>query len=165
MLANLVNSLFGNNNTTAETEVTTPDKTDPKAARNRRKKDSKKRDDQRSKPAQTASAFESGKTLHATDQNFKAMVLDSPVPVLVDFWAPWCGPCQAMGPAIDALAVDVGHEARIVKVDVDQNPQISAQYGIRSIPTMMVFAGGEKKKSMMGLTSKGKLAKILARYA
>ncbi len=108
---------------------------------------------------------EDGTVLHATDENFRAVVLDSPVPVLVDYWAPWCGPCQAMGPVLDQLATEMGDRARVVKLNVDDNPGVSGRYGIRSIPTLMIFDGGKRKKTFTGLTSKGKLARALSRLA
>ena len=79
---------------------------------------------------------------HVTDATFEQEVLKSDVPVLVDFWAPWCGPCQILGPTIDALAEEVTG-AKVVKLNVDENPSVASQYGIMSIPSLKVFKGGQ----------------------
>ena len=89
------------------------------------------------------------------------MVLKSEVPVVVDFWAPWCGPCKAMGPVLEELAAQLGPGARVVKLDVDDNPRTSARYNIRSIPTMMIFTGGEIQEVLVGLQSKDRLVNLL----
>ncbi len=107
-----------------------------------------------------------GKYLTATDQNFKAEVLDSGKVALVDFWAAWCGPCQMLGPVIDDLAGDYEGKAVIAKVNVDENPNIAAQYGIRSIPTMLIFKNGEIVDQMVGAMPKNMIAeKIDAQLA
>ena len=85
----------------------------------------------------------SGKYLTATDQNFKPEILDSDKVALVDFWAAWCGPCQVLGPVIEELAGEYEGKAVIAKLNVDENPNTAAQYGIRSIPTMLIFKNGE----------------------
>ncbi len=101
--------------------------------------------------------------LHATDGSFEKLVLESPVPVLVDFWAEWCGPCRALAPTIAELAREVGERARVVKVDVERARQVAGEYGIRSIPTVALFSGGEVKDVLIGLQSKEKLARLLER--
>ncbi len=93
--------------------------------------------------------------------DFKTQVLDSDVPVLVDFWAPWCGPCKMLTPTVEALADEYAGKAKVVKVNVDDNQQLAAQFGIRGIPTVMVFKGGEAVSTMVGLQPKEQLAKAL----
>jgi thioredoxin 1 len=117
----------------------------------------------RAKPVGNAPV--AGKVLHATDGTFDKLVLESPVPVLVDFWAEWCAPCRAMAPAIDELARELGDRARIVKVDVERARQVAGEYGIRSIPTLALFQGGEVGDVLVGLQSKDKLARLLQRAA
>ncbi len=89
-----------------------------------------------------------------TDQNFDAEVLKSDIPVLVDFWAVWCGPCQTQGPIIEEIAASFAGKAKVGKVNVDENPQTAGKYGIMSIPTIMIFKGGNVVKQMIGLQSK-----------
>lgn len=81
--------------------------------------------------------------VHATDESFARDVIESDVPVMVDFWAPWCGPCRTMGQTLDRVAPEMSGRVKIVKVNVDENPQIAAQYGIQSIPTLMFFKSSE----------------------
>ncbi len=102
--------------------------------------------------------------INSTDASFNQDVLQSDVPVLVDFWAVWCGPCKAIAPVLEELADDYAGKAKVVKVDVDQNKQIAAQFGIRSIPTLFVFKGGEKVETAIGLQSKEQLAVLLDKY-
>lgn len=85
-----------------------------------------------------------------TDDNFKAEVLEADMPVLVDFWAEWCGPCKALSPVIDALAADLGDKVKIVKVNIEDAPETPSQYGIRGVPTLMVFKGGELVDTHIG---------------
>ena len=88
--------------------------------------------------------------VNANDNNFQAEVLASDLPVLVDFWAPWCGPCRAIGPHVESLAAEWVGKVKVVKVNVDESPQTSIKYGIRSIPALMVFKGGEVKNTKVG---------------
>lgn len=97
-----------------------------------------------------------GKAVEITDANFEEVVLKSDKPVLVDFWATWCGPCLMMAPVIDELAVEMT-DAVIGKLDVDANPQSAAKFGIRSIPTMLVFKGGEPVDKIIGAVAKKEL--------
>ena len=92
---------------------------------------------------------------------FQSEVLDSDVPVLVDFWAPWCGPCKMLTPTIEALAGEYTGKAKVVKINVDDNQQLAAQFGIRGIPTVMVFKGGQPVSTMVGLQPKEQLAAAL----
>lgn len=89
-----------------------------------------------------------------TDDNFESEVLKSDQPVLVDFWAPWCGPCQMMGPVIDELAEEMKGVAKIGKLDVDENPKKASEYGIMSIPSLKIFKGGKVVKEFMGVQQK-----------
>lgn len=89
-------------------------------------------------------------TVVGTDQNFQEEVLKSDKPVLVDFWATWCGPCKIVKPVVEKLAEEYKDKVKVVEVDVDQNPQISGQFGIMSIPTLMFFKGGQPAKTMIG---------------
>lgn len=100
-------------------------------------------------------------TLEFTDANFDQEVLQSEVPVLVDFWAEWCGPCKALGPLIDELATEYQGKVKVGKLDTDANTQISTKYGVSAIPTMILFQGGEIKEKIVGLRSKQDLASSL----
>ncbi|HOO76900.1 MAG TPA: thioredoxin [bacterium] len=99
--------------------------------------------------------------LEFNDGNFREKVLESPIPVLVDFWAPWCGPCRMVGPTIEALAQDYEGRARVGKVNVDENPQIAASYGVMSIPTLIVFKGGAEVDRQIGAVGRDQLAALL----
>jgi thioredoxin 1 len=89
--------------------------------------------------------------LETSDATFKSYVLDAQVPVLVDFWAPWCGPCRIAGPIIDRVGEKAAGKARVYKLNVDENPQTAEQYGITGIPTVIVFRNGDIEKSMVGV--------------
>jgi thioredoxin 1 len=103
----------------------------------------------------------SGKYLVATDLNFKSEILDSDKVVLVDFWATWCGPCMMLGPVIEELAGDYEGKAVIAKLNVDENSAIAAQYGIRSIPSLLIFKNGQVVDQMVGSMPKNTIAKKL----
>jgi thioredoxin 1 len=92
---------------------------------------------------------------------FQGEVLDSAVPVMVDFWAPWCGPCKLLTPTIEELARDYAGRAKVVKVNVDDNQDLATQYGIRGIPTVMIFKGGKPVASLVGAQPKAELAQAL----
>lgn len=99
--------------------------------------------------------------LTLTDANFKAEVLDSQTPVLVDFWAVWCGPCKAIAPAVEELATAYKGRAKVGKLDVDHNQAVATQFGIRSIPTLLVFKGGKVVEQVVGAVPKAKLQAAL----
>tara|TARA_B110001450_G_scaffold74905_1_gene71367 strand:- start:2012 stop:2332 length:321 start_codon:yes stop_codon:yes gene_type:complete len=96
-------------------------------------------------------------TSKTNDQNFKTDVLDSKQPVLVDFWAEWCGPCKAIAPSLEELSDEMSNKLKIVKINVDENPSISQTYSIRSIPALMIFKDGEKISEKMGALPKSAL--------
>ena len=101
-----------------------------------------------------------------TDAAFDTSVLKSDKPVLVDFWAEWCGPCRAIAPVLDELSSELEGKVKIVKLNVDENPSIAAQYGVRSIPTMILFKGGEAADMKIGAgTPKAGLTKWLEGHA
>ncbi len=92
--------------------------------------------------------------LELTDKNFEEEVLKSDKPVLVDFWAPWCGPCQMMGPIIEETAKEAKDTAKVGKLNVDENPETAQKYGVMSIPTLIIFKKGENSKQLVGVQSK-----------
>jgi thioredoxin 1 len=92
--------------------------------------------------------------IHVGEDSFDVAVLKSPVPVLVDFWAPWCGPCKMIAPILDEIAKEHSGKVRVAKIDVDQNPALAARFNIRGIPTMMLFHNGAVKETIVGLTGK-----------
>ena len=98
-----------------------------------------------------------GDTLKTTDASFKQDVLESKVPVLVDFWAEWCGPCKMVGPVLDELAKEFNGKLKIAKVNVDENQQVSVDFHIRSIPTLLFFKNGQLVKQLIGAHPKNKL--------
>ncbi|WP_028123105.1 thioredoxin [Epilithonimonas tenax] len=99
-----------------------------------------------------------------TDQSFQEAVLNSDKPVLVDFWAAWCGPCRMLGPIIEEIANDFEGRAVVGKVDVDNNQQISVDYGIRNIPTVLIFKNGEVVDKIVGVSPKEVIAEKLSAY-
>ncbi|MGC4023698.1 MAG: thioredoxin [Mesorhizobium sp.] len=97
-------------------------------------------------------------TVKVDKNNFKADVLDAKEPVVVDFWAEWCGPCKMIGPSLEEIANELGGKAKIAKLNIDENPELAAQFGVRSIPTLMIFKGGEVADIKVGALPKTALS-------
>jgi len=91
-----------------------------------------------------------GNAVTVTDQDFNQEVLQSPVPVLVDFWAAWCGPCKSIAPTVEQIAADYNGKLKVMKLDVDQNIEVSTRFGVQSIPTLLLFKGGQVVEKMVG---------------
>ena len=104
------------------------------------------------------------KPVEITDANFQIEVLQSDKPVLLDFWAEWCGPCKMVAPVVEELAKEYDGKLKVGKVDVDSNQQTSMQYGIRSIPTLLIFKGGKVVDQLVGAVPKKMLAEKVAKY-
>lgn len=97
--------------------------------------------------------------ININEASFERAVLQSPVPTLVDFWAPWCGPCKMIGPVLDEIAKELADKVRITKVNYDENNELAAKYGVRALPTLLIFSGGELKETLVGANT-GKAALI-----
>ena len=105
-----------------------------------------------------------GSVLEFTDSNFQTEVLSSQQPVLVDFWAPWCGPCKMLAPTIEQLAGEFEGKVRIGKLNTDDNPQVASSYGISAIPTVLLFKGGSIVDRFVGVTPKAKMSASLTSH-
>ena len=101
---------------------------------------------------------------NVTEATFKQEVLESTTPVLVDFWAPWCGPCRMVAPVVDEIAQQYDGQIKVVKLNTDENPNVASQYGIRSIPTLMIFKGGQRVDMVVGAVPKTTLSNTLEKY-
>jgi thioredoxin 1 len=99
-----------------------------------------------------------------TDDSFEEEVIKSSLPVLVDFWAPWCGPCRMVAPIVDEIAQEYEGKLKVLKINTDENPNIASQYGIRSIPTLMIFKGGEKVDTVVGAVPKNTLSATISKH-
>ncbi|MBI3759885.1 MAG: thioredoxin [Deltaproteobacteria bacterium] len=103
----------------------------------------------------------SEKVLHVTDASFEQEVMKSATPVLIDFWAPWCAPCRAIAPMVDELAAEYEGRLKVVKINVDDNPQVPARFGVRGIPNLVIIKGGEVKQQIVGAAPKKNLIAAL----
>jgi thioredoxin 1 len=104
-------------------------------------------------------------TIEINETNFEAEVLKSAQPVVVDFWAEWCGPCKMLGPVLDEIATEQSGRAKVAKVNIDQNSALAERFGIRSIPTLLYFFGGEVRKQTVGVVSKKTIVSTLESVA
>jgi thioredoxin 1 len=102
-----------------------------------------------------------GSVVHVTESNFEEEVVNSNVPVLVDFWAEWCGPCKMIAPILDEIAKEYGEKLKICKIDVDSNPEIAPKFGIRGIPTLIMFKDGNAESTKVGAVSKSQLVEFV----
>ena len=98
---------------------------------------------------------------HVTDKDFTAEVLNADLPVLVDFWATWCGPCLSIGPIVEELAKEFGGKVKVTKLNVDENPGTPSQYGVRGIPTLILFKGGKIVEQIVGAVPKARLVAMI----
>jgi thioredoxin 1 len=101
---------------------------------------------------------------NVSDSSFETDVLKSEQPVLVDFWAEWCAPCRMLAPTVDAVAEKYAGQARVVKLNVDENPSVSQKYGIKGIPTLILFKGGKEEERVVGATSKDAISRMLDKH-
>lgn len=102
--------------------------------------------------------------MYVTDSTFEREVLQASQPVLVDFYADWCGPCRAIAPIVDEIARELNDKLKVVKLDVDQNPETAMQYGVQSIPTLLLFKDGKEVERLIGYMSKSKLLSKIEPY-
>ena len=100
--------------------------------------------------------------VHVSDENFDTEVLKSPLPVLLDLWAPWCGPCRAIAPIVDELAGEYAGKLKVVKMNVDENPRTPSRYGVRGIPNLILFKNGEVQQQIVGAVPRAHLVKAIS---
>ncbi len=100
--------------------------------------------------------------VHVSDENFETEVLKSPLPVLLDLWAPWCGPCRAIAPIVDELAGEYAGKLKVVKMNVDENPRTPSRYGVRGIPNLILFKNGEVQQQIVGAVPRAHLIKAIS---
>ncbi len=105
-----------------------------------------------------------GSAIAVTDQTFESVVLQSSEPVLVDFWAPWCGPCRAVAPTVEAIAQEYAGKVKVVKVNTDESGEVAMKLGVTSIPTLMVFKGGEMVERVVGNRPKADLVSLVTKH-
>ncbi len=103
-------------------------------------------------------------SMQITKENFEAEVLNSDVPVLIDFWAPWCGPCKMVGPIVEELSADYAGKVKVGKINVDDEQELAVKYGVLSIPTLVMFNKGEEAERTVGFKPKAALAEMLNKY-
>ena len=106
----------------------------------------------------------SDKISNLTTESFKSAIASSQTPVLVDFWAPWCGPCKAIAPTLEELATELDGKLKIAKVNIDENDAVAAEFGVRAIPTMILFKGGQVAETLVGMMPKAALKAKLATH-
>lgn len=106
----------------------------------------------------------SDKVVNLTQDNFKSDIIDSDIPALVDFWAPWCSPCRMIAPVVDEVAEEFGGKVKVGKVNVDENRDIAIEYGVMSIPTLIVFKGGQAVDRVVGFKPKNEMKTLLEKY-
>ena len=99
--------------------------------------------------------------VHVSDQSFEQEVLNSEIPVLIDYWAEWCGPCKMIAPVLEELAAEYGDKLKIAKLNIDENPETPPKYGIRGIPTLMLFKNGNVEATKIGAVSKSQLSEFI----
>lgn len=114
---------------------------------------------------QPVGASPSGKPFIVTDQDFARSVLQSSVPVVVDFWAPWCGPCRAIAPALEQIATEYAGRATVAKLNTDDNPGTMTRYGVMGLPTLLIFKGGQEVGRLVGLQPKANIKRALDQVA